>query len=89
MEPVCNVSVLVGEECASKIPLSCVLVKEKDDSPFSRKDTRVGVRFVAVETPEYVHEGIRATATRKEAQLSAFTLMHAAWVINRRSWRPL
>ena len=28
MEPVCNVPVLVGEGCVSKIPQSCVLVKE-------------------------------------------------------------
>ena len=61
--------VLVGEGCASKIPQSCVLVKEEDNSPFCRKNTRVGVRLVAVETPEYGHEGIRATATQKEAQL--------------------
>ena len=69
MEPVCNIPVLVGEGCASKIPQSCVLVKEEDDSPFCRKNTSVGVRLVAVETPEYGHEGIRATATQKEAQL--------------------
>ena len=66
-EPVCNVPVLVGERCASKIPQSCVLNEE--DSPFCRKNTRVGVRLVAMETPEYGHEGIRATATPKEAQL--------------------
>ena len=61
--------VLVGEGCASKIPPSCVLVKKEDDSPFCTKNTRVGVRLVAVETPEYGHEGIRAAATQKEAQL--------------------
>ena len=61
--------VLVGEGCASKIPQSCVLVKKEDDSPFCMKNTRVGVRLVAVETPEYGHEGIRAAATQKEAQL--------------------
>ena len=33
------------------------------------KNTRVGVKSVAAETPEYGHEGIRATATPKEAQL--------------------
>ena len=88
MRPVCNVPVLVGEGCAGKIPQSSVLVEKEDDSPFCRKNTRVGGRLVAVETREYGHEGLRATATRKEAQLSAFTLMHAAWVINRRSWRP-
>ena len=67
MEPVCNVPVLVGERCASKIPQSCVLSEE--DSPFCRKNTRVGVRLVAVETPEYGHEGLRATPTQKMAQL--------------------
>lgn len=61
--------VLVGEGCASKIPPSCVLVKKEDDSPFCTKNTRVGVRLVAVETPEYGRESIRATATQKEAQL--------------------
>ena len=66
----CNVPVRVGEGCASKIPQSCVLVKEEDDSPFCLKNTRVGVRLVAVETPECGHEGLRATATPKEAQLS-------------------
>ena len=60
-EPVCNISVLVEEGCDSKIPQSCVSVKE-DDS-FCRKNTRVDVRLVATETPEYGHEGIRATAT--------------------------
>ena len=68
-EPVCNITVLVGEGCASKIPQSCVLAKEEDNSPFCRKNTRVGVRLVAMETPEYGHEGIRATATEKEAKL--------------------
>jgi len=72
MELVGNVPVLVGEERASKISQSCVLVKEKDDSPFCRKNTRVGVRLVAMETPEYGHECIRATATQKEAQLRYF-----------------
>ena len=42
---------------------SLVLVKEEDDSPFCRKNTRVGVRLVAIETLECGHEGIRATAT--------------------------
>jgi len=63
---------LVGEGCANKIPQSCVLVKEKDHAPFCRKNTRVGVRLVATETPEYSQEGIRATATQKEAQLRCF-----------------
>ena len=67
MEPECNVPVLVGEGCASKIPQSCVLAKEEDDSSFCRRNTSVGVRLVAVETLEYGHEGIRATATEKEA----------------------
>ena len=51
MEPVCNVPVLVGEGCVSKIPQSCVLVKEEDDSSFCRKNMKVGVRLVAMETP--------------------------------------
>eukprot|EP00076_Gallus_gallus_P031631 XP_024997169.1 syntaxin-4-like [Gallus gallus] len=42
---------------------------EEDDSPFCLKNTRVGVRLVAVETPECGHEGLRATATPKKAQL--------------------
>ena len=41
-------------------------------TPFCRKNTRVGVRLVAMETPEYGHEGIRTTATQKEAQLRCF-----------------
>jgi len=72
MRPVCNVPVLVGEGCAGKIPQSCVLVEKEDDSPFCRKNTRVGVRLVAMETPEYGREGIRATAAPKEAQLRCF-----------------
>ena len=55
-----------------EIPQPCVLVKEEDNSPFCRKNTKVGVRLVAVETPEYGHEGIRATAAPKEAQLRCF-----------------
>ena len=47
------------------------------------------MRLVAVETPECGHEGIRVTATRKETNSGAFTPMHTAWVINKRSWRPL
>ena len=58
-----------GKGCASKIPQSYVLVKEEDDSLFCRKNTRVGVRLVAIETLECGHEGIRATATQKEAQI--------------------
>ena len=46
-----------------------VLVKEEDESASCTKNTRVGTRLVAVETPEYGHEGIRATAAPKEAQL--------------------
>ena len=45
------------------------MVKEEDDSPFCRKNARVGVRLVAMETPEYGHEGTRTTDTQKEAQL--------------------
>ena len=45
---------------------------KEENSLFCRKNTRVGVRLVAVETPEYGHEGIRATATQKEAQLRCF-----------------
>ena len=71
-EPVYSMPVLVGEGCTSKIPQPCVLVKEEDDSPFCRKNTSVGVRLVAMETPEYGHEGSRATATQKEAQLRCF-----------------
>ena len=89
MEPECNVPVLEGEGCACKTPWSCALVKEEDDSSLCRKNTRVGVRLVAVETPECGHEGIRVTATRKETNSGAFTPMHTAWVINKRSWRPL
>ena len=44
-------------------------MKEEDDSPFCGKNTRIGVRLVAVETPECGHESLRATATPKEAQL--------------------
>ena len=47
-----------------------VLVKEEEEESAScTKNTRVGTRLVAVETPEYGHEGIRATAAPKEAQL--------------------
>ncbi|XP_031470465.1 uncharacterized protein LOC116243404 [Phasianus colchicus] len=42
--------------------------KEEDNSPFCRMNMRIGVRFVAIETLEYGHEGIRTTATQKEAQ---------------------
>ena len=42
---------------------------KEENSLFCRKNTSVGVRLVAVETPEYGHEGIRAAATQKEAQL--------------------
>ena len=52
--------------------VSCVSMKEEDDSPFCTKNRRVGVRLVAIETPEYGHEGIRPTATKKEAQLRCF-----------------
>lgn len=81
--------VLVGEGCASKIPPSCVLVKKEDDSPFCTKNTRVGVRLVAVETPEYGRESIGLLPLKRRPSSGAFTLTHAAWIINRRSWRPL
>ena len=71
-EPICNIPLLEGEECANKIPQSCVLVKEEDNSPFCKRNTRVGVRLVAVKTPEYGHEHIRATVTQKEAQLRCY-----------------
>ena len=48
------------------------MVKEEDVTPLCRKNTKVGVRLVATETPEYGQEGIRATATQKEAQLRYF-----------------
>ena len=88
-EPVCNVPVLVGGGCAYKIPQSCVLVKEEDDPLFCRKNTRVGVRLVAVETPEYGRESIRVLPLKRRPSSGAFTLTHTARVINRRSWRPL
>ena len=68
-EPERNVPVLEGEGCACKTPWSCALVKEEDDSPLCRKNTRAGMRLVAVETPECGDEGIRVTATRKEIKL--------------------
>jgi len=40
-EPVCYMLVPVGKECASKIPQSFVLVKEEDDTPFCKKNTRL------------------------------------------------
>ena len=64
--------VLVGGGCASKIPQSRALVKEENNSPFCRKTTRVGVRLVAVETPVYGQDGIRATASQKDTQLRCF-----------------
>ena len=63
---------LVGGGCAYKIPQSCVLVKEEDDPLFCRKNTRVGVRLVPMETPEYGQEGIRVSPTQKVAQLWCF-----------------
>ena len=45
---------------------------KEENSLFCRKNTSVGVRLVAVETPEYRHEGIRTIATQKEAQLRYF-----------------
>ena len=62
--------VLVGGGCASKIPQSCVLVKEEEeDTPFCRKNTSIGVRLVTMETPEYGQQGIRASPTQKVAEL--------------------
>ena len=75
--------VLVGGGCASKIPQSCVLVKEEEeDTPFCRKNTRIGVRLVTMETPEYGQQGIRASPNQKVASSGAFTLMYTAWVTN-------
>ena len=45
--------VLVGGGCSSKIPQSCVLLKEEDDMFFCRKNKRFGVRLVTMETPGY------------------------------------
>ena len=50
------------------------------------------MRLVATETPKYGQEGIKVFLMQKVAQLfytSAFTLVHAAWVTNKRSLRPL
>ena len=63
-KPVCNVPVHVGGGCS--------MVKEDDNSPFCRKNTRVGVRLVAVETPEYGQEGTWAYPTQKVVQLRCF-----------------
>ena len=71
-EPICNIPLLEGEECANKIPQSCVLVKEEDNSPFCKRNTRVGVRLVATEASEYGQKGIRAYPTQKVAQLRCF-----------------
>lgn len=79
--------VLVGEECASKTLQSCVWVKDEDDIPLCRKDTRVGGRLVTVETPEYGQEGIRASPSQKVAQLRCI-YTNACSLGNRRSWRP-
>ena len=68
-EPVCNMLVLVGGGCTNNIPQSCVLVKEEDNTPFCRKNTRVGVRLVTMKTPKYGQEGIRASPTQKVAQV--------------------
>lgn len=67
-EPECNMSMLVGEGCASKISQSCVL-KEKDDIPFCRKSVRFRVRLVTMDTPEYGQESIRLSPSLKMAQL--------------------
>lgn len=52
-EPVWNMPVLEGKECASKIPQSYVLVREEGHAPFRAICTRVGVGFVTMETAEY------------------------------------
>ena len=44
MDPVCNLPVPEGGGCASKIPQSSAVVKD-DDSPFCRKNTRIGGRL--------------------------------------------
>ena len=68
-EPERNVPVLEEEGCACKTPWSCALVKEEDNSPLCSKNTRAGMRLVAVETPECGDEGIGVTATHKETKL--------------------
>ena len=69
MEPERNIPVLEEEGCACKTPWSCALVKEEDNSPLCRRNTRAGMRLVAVETPECGDEGIKVTATRKQTKL--------------------
>lgn len=68
-DPECNKPVFVGEECASKIPQLCVLVKEDDDTAFYRKNMRVSARLVTMETSEYGEEGVRASATQNVVQI--------------------
>lgn len=51
---VCNMPVLVGGGCPSKIPQTCALLKEEDDMPFCRKNKKVGVRLVTMDTPESI-----------------------------------
>ena len=65
------------------------MVKEEDITPFCRKNTRVGVRSVAMETPEMVMRVLGLLPLKRRPSSGAFTLMHTAWVINRRSWRAL
>lgn len=69
-KPVCNVPVLLGGRCASKIPQSRALVEE--DSPFCRENTRVGVILVAVETLEYGQEGIKGFSHSKGGSAQVF-----------------
>ena len=49
IKPECNIPVLEEEGCACKTPWSCALVKKEDDSCLCRKNTRAGMRLVAVE----------------------------------------
>ena len=69
MGPKRNVPVLGEEGCACKTPRSCALVKKEHGLRPCRKNTRAGMRLVAVETPACGDEGIRVTATRKEIKL--------------------
>ena len=87
MEPACNMPVLLGEGCASKIPQSCALGKEENNLPFCRKNT--GVRLVLQEHLSMVMRVLGLLPLKRRPSSGAFTLMHTAWVINRRSWRPL
>ena len=69
IKPECNIPVLEEKGCACKTLWSCALVKKEDDLRLCRKNTRAGMRLVAVETPECGDEGIRVIVTRKEIKL--------------------